>query len=96
MFLGPVVTLLVLLGAEGVDVWLDTHLQDRWDWQPIIDRRSERIELCHHLINILPGTLSMLRSLAKEKGIDPSVMVRMWIMEHLTEMQTWRRSRGST
>jgi hypothetical protein len=28
-------------------------------------------------VRLDPGTLSMLRSLAKEKGIGPSVMVRM-------------------
>jgi len=30
-------------------------------------------------------TLSKVRSLAKEKGIGPTVLIRMWIMERLKE-----------
>jgi hypothetical protein len=79
--------------AEFWDAHDFTDCQDEFD--PIQVRFMKNLSQ-GITVRLDPGTLSLLRSLAKEKGIGPSVMVRMWIMEHLTEMQTSRKSRGST
>lgn len=34
-------------------------------------------------IRLDPKTLSELRTLAKEKGLGPTTLARMWVMEHL-------------
>lgn len=36
-------------------------------------------------IRLDPETLQKLRSLAHEKGIGPTTLIRMWILEHLKE-----------
>lgn len=35
-------------------------------------------------IRLDPETLSKLRSKAKEKGIGPTTLARMWVLEHLS------------
>lgn len=34
-------------------------------------------------IRLDPKTLSELRTLAKQKGLGPTTLARMWVMEHL-------------
>ncbi len=34
-------------------------------------------------IRLDPDTLSTLRALAKEQGLGPTTLIRMWILEHL-------------
>lgn len=34
-------------------------------------------------IRLDPKTLSALRTLAKEKGLGPTTLARMWVIEHL-------------
>ena len=36
-------------------------------------------------IRLDPETLQRVRSLAHEKGIGPTTLIRMWILEHLKE-----------
>ena len=38
-------------------------------------------------IRLDPETLTELRSRAREKGIGPTTLARMWILEHLRELQ---------
>jgi predicted DNA binding CopG/RHH family protein len=76
---------------EEVEFW-DTHsLADYWDeFKPVRVRfaknHSEGIT-----IRLDPETLSKIRSLAKEKGISPTALIRMWIMERLKEMRPYPR-----
>ncbi len=38
-------------------------------------------------VRLDPESLTQLRSRAKEKGIGPTTLVRMWILEHLREQR---------
>lgn len=68
---------------EEAAFW-DTHsLADYWD-----EGKQGRIRVAKNLsegitIRLDPATLSELRSLAHEKGIGPTTLARMWILEHL-------------
>ena len=35
-----------------------------------------------------PGTLGKLRQISRKKGIGPTTLARMWILEHLQKYQT--------
>lgn len=72
---------------EEAEFW-DTHsLADYWDeFKPV------RVSVAKNLsegitIRLDPETLQKVRVLAKEKGIGPTVLIRMWIMERLKELQ---------
>jgi predicted DNA binding CopG/RHH family protein len=72
---------------EEAEFW-DTH--DFTDYQD--EFKPVRVRFVKNLsegitVRLDPQTLRRLRILAKEKGIGPSVMVRMWIMERLKEVQ---------
>ena len=67
-----------------------------WDNHDTADFEDEfkpvRVRVAKNLsegitIRLDPKTLQTLRTLAREKGIGPTVMIRMWIMERLKEMQ---------
>jgi hypothetical protein len=68
---------------EEAEFW-DTH--DTADYEdefkPVRVRFAKNLSqaLC---IRLDPETLSVLRSLAREKGIGPTTLARMWIMEQL-------------
>ena len=70
---------------EEAAFW-DTHsLADYWDeFKPV------RVRVAKNLsegitIRLDPRTLQTVRSLAHEKGIGPTTLIRMWILEHLRE-----------
>lgn len=73
---------------EEAEFW-DTHsLADYWDeFKPVRVRFAKNLSE-GITIRLDPETLSKVRSLAKEKGIGPTVLIRMWIMERLKEMQS--------
>jgi hypothetical protein len=65
-----------------------------WDTHSTADYEDEfkpaRVRFAKNLsegitIRLDPETLIKIRSLAKEKGIGPTVLIRMWIMERLKE-----------
>jgi hypothetical protein len=67
-----------------------------WDTHDIADYQGElktvRARFARHLseeitIRLDPGTLADLRSRAKEKGVGPTTLVRMWILERLREKE---------
>ena len=39
-------------------------------------------------VRLDPGTLAELRSLAREKGMGPTTLARMWILERLQRQET--------
>ncbi|HEU0022070.1 MAG TPA: CopG family antitoxin [Dehalococcoidia bacterium] len=72
---------------EEAEFW-DTH--DTADFED--EFKPVRVRVAKNLsegitIRLDPKTLQTLRTLAREKGIGPTVMIRMWIMERLKEMQ---------
>jgi hypothetical protein len=69
--------------------WFDTHdMGDYLDAFEIVDSSTVQVEpnLSHGItVRLTPELLSELRSKAKSKGIGPSTLARMWIIEHLRE-----------
>ena len=65
-----------------------------WDTHSTADYEDEfrpvRVRFAKNLsegitIRLDPETLRRVRSLAHEKGIGPTTLIRMWILEHLKE-----------
>jgi hypothetical protein len=69
--------------AEEAEFW-DTHsMADYWD-----DLKPVRVRFAKNLsqgitIRFDPPTLDKLRRHARQKGIGPTTLARMWILEHL-------------
>lgn len=68
-----------------------------WDTHDFTDFEDEsepvKVRFAKNLsdsINIRfdPETLRTLRALAKEKGMGPTTLARMWILEHLQELES--------
>jgi predicted DNA binding CopG/RHH family protein len=70
---------------EEAEFW-DTH-----DFTDYLDEfRPVKVRFARNLsegitIRLDPETLAKLRALAHEKGIGPTTLVRMWILERLKE-----------
>jgi hypothetical protein len=69
---------------EDEAAFWDTHsLADYWD-----EFRPVRVRFAKNLsrgitIRLDPETLLTLRERAKERGVGPTTLARMWILEHL-------------
>lgn len=72
---------------EEAEFW-DTHdLADYWDeFKPVKVRFAKNLSQPIS-IRLDSETLTELRSRAREKGIGPTTLARMWILEHLRELQ---------
>ena len=66
-----------------------------WDTHSFADYKDEfrpvKVTFAKNLsegltVRLDPRTLNQLRELASEKGIGPTTMARMWILEHLKEL----------
>jgi hypothetical protein len=68
---------------EEAEFW-DTHdLADYWkEFKPIRVRVAKRLSE-PLTIRLDPETLAELRSRAKQKGIGPTTLARMWVLERL-------------
>jgi predicted DNA binding CopG/RHH family protein len=68
---------------EEAHFW-DTHsLADYWDeFKPVRVRFAKNLSKWL-TIRLDPQTLQALREKAKEKGIGPTTLARMWILERL-------------
>ncbi len=69
--------------AEEAEFWDKHSLSDYWDeFNPV------KVEFAKNLSEVLPvrfdaETLDKLRTQARKKGIGPTTLVRMWVMERL-------------
>jgi hypothetical protein len=69
--------------AEEAAFWDSHSLADYWD-----EQKPERVRFAKNLsqgitIRFDPQTLAKLRKQAHQKGIGPTTLARMWILEHL-------------
>lgn len=66
--------------------WFDTHdLADYQDELKTVPARFSK-NLSEGLnIRLDRDTLAALREVAREKGIGPTTLVRMWVLEHLRD-----------
>ncbi len=79
------------------------EMAEFWDTHDFADYMDEfkpvKVRFAKNLsqpisIRLDPETLTELRSRAREKGIGPTTLARMWILEHLRELQEGSRSSG--
>lgn len=72
---------------EEAKFW-DTHnITDYWDeFKPVGVRFAKNLSK-GITIRLNPETLAELRARAKAKGIGPTTLARMWILEHLREKE---------
>lgn len=77
---------------EEAEFW-DTHdLADYWDeFKPVEVRFAKNLSAGLH-IRLDPASARELHGVAHEKGVGPSTLARMWILEHLKrEREAQRR-----
>lgn len=64
--------------------WFDTH--DTADYEH--EFKPAKVRFAKNLsqpltVRLDPDTLAELRSRAREQGVGPTTLVRMWVLEHL-------------
>ena len=62
--------------------WFDTHDMTEYDFKPVKVRFAKNLSVGLN-IRLDPKSLEDLRTVAHEKGIGPTTLARMWVMEHL-------------
>lgn len=72
---------------EEAKFWDNHSFADYWD-----DLESAKVKFAKNLskgitVRLDPKTLDKLRSYAHEKGIGPTTLARMWIIDHLKEQE---------
>jgi predicted DNA binding CopG/RHH family protein len=76
---------------EEAEFW-DTHSTADYEdeFKPVKVRVAKN--LSHGMtIRLDPDTLREVRELAQEKGMGPTTLIRMWVMERLQEVKSARR-----
>ncbi len=63
--------------------WFEAHMAEYWNEARPVDAHFAKNLSSGLNVRFDPDSLSKIRSIAREKGIGPSTLVRMWIMEHL-------------
>jgi hypothetical protein len=74
--------------AEEAASWDMHDLTDYWDEFKVVDSKDVTVEKSLSTgitVRLTPDLLRQLRNLAKQRGIGPSTLARMWIIEHLGE-----------
>lgn len=74
---------------EEAAAWFDTHdMGDYLDEFAVVDASQVHVEpnlSAGITVRLTPELLHQLRRTAKAKGIGPSTLARMWLVEHLRE-----------
>ena len=72
---------------EEAEFWHTHDLADYWDeFRPVKVRFAKNLSE-GITIRLDHGTLAKLRTRAHEKGIGPTTLARMWILERLRELE---------
>ena len=76
---------------EEARFW-DTHSTADYEseFRPVRTRFAKRLST-GVTIRLDPQTLQQLRTLAHERGIGPTTLIRMWVLERLKEKQPAHR-----
>ncbi len=79
--------------AEAAAFW-DTHSPEDYpeEFQDVDVRFSRPLIKRGLTVKLSEGTIAQLREIAEERGIGPSTLARMWILEHL-RAETEQRAR---
>ena len=75
---------------EEAAFW-DTHSTADYEheFRPVRTRFAKRLS-SGVTIRLDPDTLKQLRTMAQEKGIGPTTLIRMWVLERLRDTVTHR------
>jgi hypothetical protein len=68
---------------EEEAAWFETHLAEHWNEAKPVEVRFAKNLSTGLNVRFDPDSLEKLRAIAREKGIGPTTLVRMWVMEHL-------------
>ena len=69
---------------QEMAAWFDTHdLADYQDEFHTVEAKFAKNLSEGITVRLDPKTLLKLRKQASEKGVGPTTLVRMWVMEHL-------------
>jgi predicted DNA binding CopG/RHH family protein len=72
---------------EEAEFW-DTHdFGDYWDETKAVDVKFSKNLTENLTVRLSTSALTLLRREADEKGVGPSTLARMWIVEHLRRTQ---------
>jgi predicted DNA binding CopG/RHH family protein len=73
---------------EEAAFW-DTHSTADYEgeFRPVRARFAKRLST-GVTIRLDPETLQKLRAVAQERGIGPTTLIRMWVLEHLKQKET--------
>jgi len=63
--------------------WFEAHMAEVWDKAKPVDAHFAKSLSAGLNVRFDPDSLSKIRIIAKEKGVGPTTLVRMWVMEHL-------------
>jgi hypothetical protein len=76
---------------EEAAFW-DTHSTADYEdeFRPVRVRFAKRLST-GVTVRLDPNTLKQLRTLAQERGIGPTTLIRMWVLERLQEKPPARR-----
>jgi len=81
---------------EEAEFW-DTHdFTEFWDESQPVNLRVAKNLSEGITIRLDPATTSQLRAEAAKKGIGPTTLVRMWVIERLGQQEGSRRSASTT
>ena len=63
--------------------WFEAHMAEHWNEAKPVDVRFAKNLTTGLNVRFDPDSLSKIRTIARDKGIGPTTLVRMWVMEHL-------------
>ncbi len=67
--------------AEEAEFW-DTHDTTDYDWEPVAVQFGKNLSR-GITVRFSSDTLAQLRKTAHERGVGPTTLARMWILERL-------------
>ena len=77
---------------EEAEFW-DTHDTTDYEWRPVKVRFNKNLSQ-GITVRFDPATLEELRAVAHSRGIGPTTLVRMWLLERLNRER--RSARNAT
>ncbi len=81
---------------EEAEFWDNHDLADYWDeFKPVKVRFAKNLSE-GITVRFDPEVLATIRSQAREKGVGPTTLVRMWVLERLTEQQAGSSAHGAS
>jgi hypothetical protein len=68
---------------EEEAAWFEAHMTEHWDEVKPVEVNFAKNLSTGLNVRFDPDSLEKLRAIARDKGIGPTTLVHMWVMEHL-------------